>query len=66
MDAVRCLACGDTRWTLFPGSLEHQLHEPCRVCGGRVAVERRHPGARGGKLRERRDAAPSAERVRGR
>ena len=27
MDAVRCLSCGETRWTLFSGSLENLLAE---------------------------------------
>jgi DNA-directed RNA polymerase subunit RPC12/RpoP len=64
MDAVRCLGCGDTRWTLLAGSLERRLSEPCQVCGARVVVERRHPGARSGKLRERREAGPSRSRNR--
>jgi hypothetical protein len=57
MDAVRCLRCGATRWTLRPGSLEQRLSEPCEACGGPVVKERRRPGARTGALRyERRHA----------
>jgi hypothetical protein len=56
MDGVRCLRCGDTRWTLLAGSLERLLSEPCEVCGGPVVLERRHPGGRHVMRRERRDA----------
>jgi hypothetical protein len=45
MDAVRCLRCSSTRWTLLPGSLEQRLSEPCEACGGPVVLERRRPGA---------------------
>ena len=45
MDAVRCLRCGETRWSLFSGSFERLLHEPCLVCGGETVVERRRPGS---------------------
>jgi hypothetical protein len=44
MDAVRCLNCGETRWSLTSGSLEHLLNEPCQLCGGEMVVERRRPG----------------------
>jgi hypothetical protein len=44
MDAVRCLKCGETRWSLFSGTLEHLLSEPCQVCGGETVIERRRPG----------------------
>jgi hypothetical protein len=57
MDAVRCKDCGETRWSLFGGSIGHLLAEPCRICGGETVVERRRPGGR--PLRpftERRDA----------
>jgi hypothetical protein len=46
MEAVRCLECGATRWTLSGASLEHLLGEPCEICGGEVAAERRRPGTR--------------------
>jgi hypothetical protein len=46
MEAVRCLECGATRWTLSGASLEHLLGEPCEICGGEVTVERRRPGTR--------------------
>ena len=45
MEAVRCKECGETRWSLFPGSLEHALEAPCEICGGETVVERRRPGA---------------------
>jgi hypothetical protein len=45
MDAVRCLRCGDTRWTFRPESLERLLSEPCEACGGPVVLERRRPGS---------------------
>jgi hypothetical protein len=45
MEAVRCTQCGETRWSLFPGSLSHALGEPCELCGGETALERRRPGA---------------------
>ena len=44
MQAVRCLECGETRWSLFGGSFEHLLSAPCQVCGGETVVERRRPG----------------------
>jgi hypothetical protein len=44
MEAVRCLDCGETRWSLAGGSLEHMLAEPCQICGGEMVVERRRPG----------------------
>jgi hypothetical protein len=56
MDAVRCLRCGETRWSLFSGSFEQLLSEPCQVCGGETVVERRRPGTSVRKpLVERRD-----------
>ena len=39
MDAVRCQKCGDVRWS-FLGSV---ARKPCRMCGGRMVPERRHP-----------------------
>ena len=40
MDAIRCLDCGDVRWSLMglkgrPGS--------CTMCGGEMVAERRRP-----------------------
>jgi DNA-directed RNA polymerase subunit RPC12/RpoP len=58
MDAVRCLNCGETRWTLFSGSLARLLGEPCQSCGGRMVLERRRPGTSGpAPVVERRDRA---------
>ena len=45
MEAVRCTQCGETRWSLFPGSLTHSLEAPCQLCGGETVIERRRPGA---------------------
>ena len=45
MEAVRCVECGETRWSLLPGSLSHSLEAPCEMCGGETVVERRRPGA---------------------
>jgi hypothetical protein len=56
MDAVRCLECGATRWTMFGATLEHLLGEPCEVCGGKTVVERRRPGTGAARpFMERRD-----------
>jgi hypothetical protein len=44
MDAVRCVRCGETRWSLFSGTFQQLLSEPCQVCGGETVVERRRPG----------------------
>ena len=56
MDAVRCLRCGETRWSFRPETLARRLAEPCEACGGQVALERRHPGAEHSMLiAERRD-----------
>jgi hypothetical protein len=46
MDAVRCLQCGETRWSLFGGAAERLAGEPCQACGGETVVERRRPGTR--------------------
>jgi hypothetical protein len=64
MDAVRCLRCGETRWTFRPASLARLLAEPCESCGGPVTRERRKPGAaRGARPRvERRQSVPQLVR----
>jgi hypothetical protein len=60
MHAVRCLECGETRWSLFSGTFEHLLAEPCQVCGGETVIERRRPGtAPRRQFIERRDRGPS-------
>ena len=57
MDAVRCLRCGETRWTFRPGQLARLLAEPCESCGGPVVRERRKPGSGRGRPRiERRES----------
>jgi hypothetical protein len=59
MDGVRCLRCGETRWSLYGGSFEQLLREPCQACGGETVVERRRPGTAARPPRvERRDRAP--------
>jgi hypothetical protein len=45
MDAVRCLRCGETRWTLFRAAAEPLPGRPCELCGGPTVRERRRPGA---------------------
>jgi hypothetical protein len=61
MDAVRCLSCGETRWTLFSGSLARLLGEPCPSCGGELVRERRRPGTSAPEpVIERRDRAGAA------
>jgi len=45
MEAVRCLHCGETRWTLFRTAQGLKSDSPCAACGGPVVVERRRPGA---------------------
>jgi hypothetical protein len=60
LQAVRCIECGETRWSLF-SSVEKALGRACEVCGGDVALERRRPGSGPRKLaRERRAAGPGA------
>ena len=48
MHAVRCLQCGETRWSLFAATPERLLGRPCEACGGKTALERRRPGRRTG------------------
>ncbi len=59
MDAIRCLDCGDVRWSLMglkgrPGA--------CTMCGGEMVPERRRPTP-GATLTpaERRDLAAARE-----
>ncbi len=52
MDAIRCLDCGDVRWSLMglkgrPGA--------CTMCGGEMVAERRRPSTAPSSLGERRD-----------
>ncbi len=64
MEAVRCLRCGETRWSLFSGSFQRLLDEPCQACGGETVIERRRPGT--GARRpfvERRDSPWSGSRL---
>lgn len=46
MNAIRCMECGDTRWSLF--SLGSRDPGACELCGGQMTRERRRPerGAR--------------------
>jgi translation initiation factor 2 beta subunit (eIF-2beta)/eIF-5 len=56
VDAVRCLECGETRWSLFGGAAARLAGQPCEACGGETVVERRRPGTRPRKpFVERRD-----------
>jgi hypothetical protein len=62
VDAVRCLECGATRWTMFGTKIEHLLDEPCEVCGGKTVVERRRPGTGAARpFMERRDREESRQ-----
>jgi hypothetical protein len=65
MEAVRCTQCGETRWSLLPGSLAHALEAPCELCGGETVVERRRPGAGPGRLEVERRRAAIAGRIAG-
>ena len=63
LTAVRCIECGETRWSLFSSvsSVEPALARPCEMCGGETERERRRPGSgpRAFPLeRERRAAGP--------
>lgn len=42
MNALRCLECGDVRWS--PTNFSHGQPERCELCGGELAPERRLPG----------------------
>ena len=65
MEAVRCKQCGETRWSLFPGSLAHALEAPCELCGGETVLERRRPGAGPDQLDVERRRAEIADRITG-
>jgi hypothetical protein len=65
MEAVRCTQCGETRWSLLPGSLTHALEAPCELCGGETVVERRRPGAGPATLEVERRRAAIADRIAG-
>jgi hypothetical protein len=59
MEAVRCLKCGETRWTLFRAQVKRPPNRPCEACGGPTVIERRHPGASPRPpFTERRDSTP--------
>jgi hypothetical protein len=65
MEAVRCTECGETRWSLLPGSRTHALEAPCELCGGKTVVERRRPGAGPGTLDVERRRTAIADRIAG-
>ena len=62
MRAVRCVECGETRWSLFQGTFANLLAKPCPACGGETVPERRQPGTRALEplARERRTVSASA------
>ena len=67
MEAVRCTRCGETRWSLFPSTVERALALPCELCGGPTVLERRRPGTGHGFLpaeRRSRRAVAAAPRSR--
>jgi ribosomal protein S27E len=39
--AVRCIHCGETRWSLFSSAVPPSS---CDLCGGEMVIERRRPG----------------------
>jgi hypothetical protein len=63
MEAVRCTQCGETRWSLFPGSLANALDAPCELCGGETVIERRRPGFGPDQLDVERRRAAIADRI---
>jgi hypothetical protein len=63
MEAVRCTQCGETRWSLLPGSLAHALESPCELCGGETVIERRRPGACPDTLEVERRRTEIADRI---
>ena len=65
MDAVRCTQCGETRWSLVPGSQAHALQTPCELCGGETMIERRRPGAGPVRLAVERRRSAMADRIAG-
>ena len=65
MEAVRCTQCGETRWSLLPGSLTHSLDAPCELCGAETVIERRRPGAGPETLDVERRRAAIAGRIAG-
>jgi hypothetical protein len=66
MEAVRCTRCGETRWSLLPGSRTHALDAPCELCGGETVIERRRPGAGPQTLVVERRRTAMADRMAGR
>jgi hypothetical protein len=65
MEAVRCIECGETRWSMLPGSLASALEAPCELCGGETVVERRRPGHGPAHLDVERRRAAIADRIAG-
>ncbi len=66
MEAVRCTECGETRWSMLPGSLASALESPCELCGAETVVERRRPGQGPVHLDVERRRAAIADRIAGR
>jgi hypothetical protein len=54
MDAIRCLDCGDVRWSLM--GLKGRPAK-CGMCGGEMVPERRRPDGMHAEPGERRDLA---------
>ena len=55
MFGLRCMECGEVRWTLFGRPTE--TDPTCPVCGAEMVEERRHPGRFTRDAVERRDEA---------
>lgn len=57
MVGMRCVDCGEVRWSILPRKGERR--EQCPACGAQMVAERRQPGRRAARRPvERRDAAP--------
>lgn len=58
MDAMRCKACGDVRWSIL--GLTVRAPSACELCGGEMVRERRRPnrGMVGAPRTERRQMTP--------
>ena len=65
MEAVRCIQCGETRWSLFAGSFSSALQAPCELCGGECVPERRRPGSQPERLAVERRRVVTVGRMKG-
>ena len=63
MEAVRCIECGETRWSLLPARwhILWTVHASCAEA--EVVIERRRPGAGPEQLDVERRRAAIADRI---